>query len=130
MWYTHLFSRATGELFDMIGLNREYLEANHAGTFALEHHVRFLAEIRCGEAITIRTRPLGRSAKRLHFMNFMVKSRSDKIAATGEFVGAHIDMRIRRMSAIPPPIADAYDRLLAQAERLPWAAPVCGAMKP
>ena len=61
MWYTHLFSRATGGLFDMIGLNRSYLEANHAGTFALEHHIRFLAEVRFGEGITIRTRPLARS---------------------------------------------------------------------
>ena len=46
MWYTHLFSCATGGLFGSIGLNLAYFEANHAGTFALEQHARFRVEVR------------------------------------------------------------------------------------
>ena len=68
MWYTHLFGCATMGLFERIGLTREYFEANHAGSFALEHHVRYLAEVRVGQQVTLRSRALDRSAKRLHFM--------------------------------------------------------------
>src|SRR5882757_1205900 len=73
MWYTHLFSNAVGGLFKLVGLDRAYFEAHQAGSFALETHVRYLAEVRAGESLRIHTRLLGRSAKRLHWMSFMVK---------------------------------------------------------
>ena len=68
MWYTHLFSLAVGGLYQRIGLWREYFEANQAGSFLLEAHVRHLSEVRVGQSVTIRTRMLARSAQRLHFM--------------------------------------------------------------
>jgi acyl-CoA thioester hydrolase len=129
MWYTHLFSCATGGLFDRIGLTMAYFEANQAGTFALEHHLRFLSEVRAGEAITMRTRVLGRSVKRFHFMHFMIKDEGGILAATEEAVGSHVDLRIRRTSPLPRHIVEEFDRLLAEHERLDWAAPVCGVMK-
>jgi acyl-CoA thioesterase FadM len=128
MWYGHLFSKATGRLFKLIGLNREYCEKNQAGTFALEQHVRYLVEVRVGQHVTIRSQLLGRSAKIYHFMNYMIKDEGEVLAATGEFVGAHVDMSTRRTSPLPPQIATAFDRLLAEHSRLPWAAPVCGVM--
>ncbi len=36
MWYTHLFSLGAWGLFQLVGLNREYFEANQAGSFALD----------------------------------------------------------------------------------------------
>jgi acyl-CoA thioesterase FadM len=130
MWYTHLFSQATGRLFELVGMTAEYFQANQAGTFALENHVRYLAEVLPGKEVTIRSRLLGRSAKRLHFMNFMVVAGQEVVAATGEYIAAHIDMRVRRTSPFPPPIADAIDRVLAGHARLNWEPPVCGVMKP
>jgi acyl-CoA thioester hydrolase len=129
MWYTHLFSCATGGLFDQIGLTMAYFEANQTGTFALEHHLRFLSEVRAGQAVTIRTRVLGRSVKRFHFMHFMIQDEGDILAATEEAVGSHVDLRIRRTSPLPRHIVEEFDRLLAEHGRLPWAAPVCGVMK-
>src|SRR5438132_14295099 len=98
MWYTHLFSNATGGLFDLIGMTLEYFTANQAGSFALEAHVRYLAEVRAGQRVTVRSRALGRSAKRLHFMHFLVIDDGERLSATGEFVGTHVDMRVRRSS--------------------------------
>src|SRR4051812_22801694 len=71
MWYTHLFSNATGGIFDRIGLTDVYCEANRAGAFALEQHIRYLKEVRAGDRVTVRTRLLGRTAKRMHFMHFL-----------------------------------------------------------
>jgi acyl-CoA thioesterase FadM len=130
MWYTHLFSTAVGGLWDRLGLTDAYFAANRAGTFLLESHVRHLSEVRVGQAVTIRSRVLGRTAKRVHLMGFMVKDDGPVLAATSEGVAAHIDMRVRRSSPFPPHVADAIDRFVAEHAALGWPAPVCGVMKP
>ncbi len=130
MWYAHLFGRGTVSLFESVGLTRAYFQANQAGTFALEQHVRFLAEVRVGQHVTLRTRMLGRSAKRFHLMHFMFNDDRERLAATVEFIGAHVDLRVRRMAALPADIAANFDRLIAEHAQLPWPAPVCGSMRP
>lgn len=129
MWYTHLFSQAADGLFTLFGMTLAYFEANQAGSFALEQHVRYFNEVRAGQHVTVRSRLLGRSDRLFHFMHFLSIDESDQLAATGEYIGAHVDMRIRRTSAIPRPIAELFDRLLAEHQQLAWAAPTCGAMK-
>jgi acyl-CoA thioester hydrolase len=74
MWYTHLFSMATGELFKLFGMDRDYLRECQAGMFALQQLFRYLVEVRVGEEVTIRSRVLGRSAKRVHMMHFIIAS--------------------------------------------------------
>jgi len=128
MWYTHLFSLGAWGLFQMVGLTRTYFEANHAGSFALEQHFRYLKEVRVGHHVTIRSRVLGRTAKRWHSIHFMTIDELDALAATAESVKTHVDMRVRRSSPMPPVITDAIDRLLADHGNLGWDAPVCGAM--
>ncbi len=130
MWYTHLFSCATDGLFASVGLNLAYFEANQAGTFALEQHVRFRVEVRAGQHVTIRSRVLGRSAKRFHFMQFMFNDDAGVLSATVESVGTHVDLRVRRSSPLPPQVVEGFDRLIAEHSRLPWPAPVCGVMRP
>src|SRR3954462_15889776 len=73
MWYTHLFAKATGAIFQQVGLDRAYFQSQHAGTFALKQLFTYHVEVRIGEDITIRSRVLGRSAKRLHILHFMTK---------------------------------------------------------
>ena len=128
-WYVHLFDQAAGGFFKMFGIDRAYCEANQASTFALEQHIRYLREVRIGQAVTVRARAVGRSAKRFHFMQFLVIEETSMLAATEEAVGTHMDMRARRTAPMPPSIAAAYDRILEDHARLPWPAPVCGVMR-
>jgi acyl-CoA thioester hydrolase len=114
MWYTYLFGQATGGLFDLIGLTDEYFATNQAGSFALEQRFRYLAEVRVGQSVTIRSRLLGHSTKLLHAIHVMTKDEGQVVAATGEFVGAHMDMRVRRTSPFPPQILESLDRLVAE----------------
>jgi acyl-CoA thioester hydrolase len=130
MWYTHLFSCAADALFQSLGLDQRYFEANQTGTFALEQHVRFRVEVRAGQHVTIYSRVLGRSAKRFHFMQFMFNDDAKVLSATVESVGTHVDLRIRRSSPMPTATAERFDRLIAEHARLPWPAPVCGVMRP
>jgi acyl-CoA thioester hydrolase len=129
MWYTHLFSNATIGLFEQFGMNRDYFISQQAGSFALEAHVRYLAEVHAGQSVTLRSRLLGRSAKRFHFMHFLVIDDGEVLSSTGEMMGTHVDIRIRRSAPFPPEIAAAYDAILAEHQNLAWNAPVCGVMK-
>ena len=118
MWYTHLFGQATGGLFELIGLTDPYFQSNQAGSFALEQRFRYLAEVRVGEKVTIRSCVLGHSAKLLHAFHIMTKGDTNVVAATGEFIGAHVDMRVRRTSPFPPFILESLDRLVTEHGRV------------
>lgn len=130
MWYTRLFSEATGGLFELVGMTREYFEANRAGSFALEEHVRYLLEVHAGHSVTVHSRLLNRTAKRMHFIHFLVRDDCEKLSATGEFVSAHVDMGMRRTSPFPENVVQQLDRLVEEHRQLDWAAPICGTMKP
>lgn len=129
MWYTHLFAHGMGGTFKLIGMERDYFVANQAGCFALKQFVCYLSEIRTGEHVTLRTRLLGRSPKRLHLMHFIVKDAGDVLASTAEIVASHIDMRTRRTSPFPDFLNETIDRVIAQHAALGWEPPVCGVMQ-
>jgi acyl-CoA thioester hydrolase len=130
MWYTHLFTGGASGLFQIVGLTREHFDANHTGSFALEQHFRYLKEVRLGQHVTLRSRVLGRTAKRWHTMHFMTIDESDLLAATAEVVSTYVDMTVRRSAPMPKAITDAMDRLVAEHSKLDWDAPACGAMHP
>lgn len=130
MWYTHLFGRATGGLFKLLGLTREYFEEHHSGTFALEQHFRYLAEVRVGQHITIRSRFLGHSAKKIHAIHMMTNDTREVLAATCEFIGIHVDMRVRRSSLIPEDMAKHLEQIAAEHAKAEWEPGVITVMKP
>lgn len=129
MWYTHLFSNASRTLFETLGLHAAYFAAHRAGTFALETHIRYLAELRVGQRVSIYSRVLGRSARVLHYMHFLVRDDGPVLSAIGEHVAAHIDMTVRRTAPFPARIAAAIDDMAREHAALPWPAPTCGVMK-
>ncbi len=130
MWYTHLFSGAMGGVFKMIGLDWEQYAETHIGTFALEAHIRYLAEVRVGHTITVHSRVMGRSERRFYVMHFMVNEDRDNVAATFENIGTFVDLRVRRSAPIPDDLRNNLDSIFAQHDALSWKAPVCGIMNP
>ena len=129
MWYTHLFSEAMGSAFEMIGMQWDSLAETNSGTFALEAHIRYLAEVRVGQTITIHSRVVGRSERRFYLMHFMINEDRNNVAATFENVGTFVDLQIRRSAPIPGEISDNLDAIFAEHDALPWPAPVCGVMQ-
>ena len=130
MWYTHLFSCATMEFFRQIGMDRDYFRDTRSGAFALECYVRYYSEVHAGNHVTVRTRLIGRSEKRFHFMHFMMIDEGNVFATASEFISAHIDLSVRRMAPMPSQISSQYDTILREHQQLPWQAPLCGTMQP
>jgi acyl-CoA thioester hydrolase len=129
-WYMAVFDEAAWKFFASVGMDQTYYENHHGGGFALKQFVRYLAEVRAGETVAVRTRVLGRSAKRIHFMHFMISETAQRLAATLEVLGSHADLRAQRTSPYPPQIAARIDALLAEHRQLDWEAPVCGVIHP
>ncbi|MFN8374982.1 MAG: thioesterase family protein [Anaerolineae bacterium] len=91
--------------------------------------MRYLAEVHIGDTVTVRMRLMGRSARRIHYMNFMVNETQQALASTMEVLATHADLVARRSSPIPADIAARLDELLAQHKTLAWAVPLSGAIQ-
>ncbi|RMG93338.1 MAG: thioesterase [Chloroflexi bacterium] len=129
-YYIALFDAAAWKLFARFGMDMDYYRSQKGGAFALEQHVRYLAEVHAGETVAVHTRLLGRTTKRIHFIHFMLNETTEKLAATLEVIGSHADIVQRRTSPFPPAIAARIDEMLVQHQSLGWEAPVCGVMRP
>jgi acyl-CoA thioester hydrolase len=128
--YIGLFDDATWHFFATFGMNQAYYDEAQAGAFALEQHIHYLAEVHAGELISIRSRLINRTAKRIHFMHFMINESTEKLAATLEVVGSHANLAQRRTSPFPAHIAAQIDEVLTANQALTWDAPICGVMNP
>lgn len=129
MWYTYMFDQATFSFFEKFGIDQNYFEQSSNGSFAVEHHIRYLAELQTGDNVSIFSRVLGRRNKTIHFMHFMRRDRDGQLAATNESVSLHIDLKQRRSTSLPPEITGVLDQIIEQHNQLEWEAPVCGVMK-
>ncbi|RME43642.1 MAG: thioesterase [Caldilineae bacterium] len=129
-WYMALYDEAAWKFFESIGMDETYCRTNHAGGMALKQFINYYAEVHAGQTVAIRTRILGRSAKRFHFMHFMVNETTGVLASTMEVLGTHADLNTRRTSPLPPQIAANIDAKLAEYRQLDWEAPVCGVIHP
>lgn len=129
-WYSQLFSSSTVGSLRLMGLDRDYFQQNHAGSFALATHILYLAEVLVGKHVSVRTRLLGVSEKRFHFIHFLVNDDDKVLSATGEFVGTHVDMKTRRTAPLPPHLRESIQKLCDEHAQLAWTPPVCGIMKP
>ncbi len=125
-WYMALYDEAAWAFFAAFGMDEAYFHEYHGGGFALEHHIRYLAEVLPGDDVAVHVRLLGFSAKRIHFMGFMVNETQARLASTLEALGAHADTRLRRVSPFPPVIAERLAALLADHSTLDWEAPTFG----
>ena len=128
-WYLAIFDDAGDVLHDRIGLSREYHGRHKTGTFDLEHHLHFLSEVNPGEEVAVYMRFVARSAKRLHYLMFMVNVTRGKLAAIFECMNAFADLTMRKTAPFPEEIASKIDEILEQHGELDWPAPVSGAMQ-
>jgi acyl-CoA thioester hydrolase len=127
--YMGLFDQAAWNFFSSIGMDLAYYKKNNDGVFALQHFIRYLAEVHSGESVAVRIRVLERSAKRVYFIHFLINESTGKLAATMEALGSHADLSARRTSPFPDNIAKVIDELLKDQQRLEWQPPLCGVIR-
>ncbi|MBC8098162.1 MAG: thioesterase family protein [Armatimonadetes bacterium] len=127
-WYMSLYDDAGYPLIDTLGLTLAYHAQHGTGGFDLEHHLHYLNEVHVGDTVAVYARLVGRSAKRIHYLMFMVNETRHTLASIYECVNSFADLRTRKTAPYPPEIAVQIDSVLAQHEVLEWDAPICGIM--
>ena len=128
-WYVALFDDAGDELHERCGLTAEFHRAHRSGTVDLEHHTHFLSEVMPGETVAVYSRLVARSAKRLHYLMFLVNETKGRLAAIFECMNAFLDLELRKTAPFPPEIAAHIDAWLEDDRKLDWPPPVSGAMQ-
>jgi acyl-CoA thioester hydrolase len=121
-WYVAVFDDAGDELHARIGLKPGF------HTVDLEHHTNFLNEVMPGDRLAVYARLVARSAKRVHYLMFLVNETRGRLAAIFECMNAFLDPSVRRTAAFPPAILAKIDAWLERDSNLDWPPPVSGAM--
>ncbi|HWC99216.1 MAG TPA: thioesterase family protein [Candidatus Sulfopaludibacter sp.] len=128
-WYVAIFDDASDVLHDDLGLTVDYHRGHGSGTFDLEHHIQYLSEVMPGEQVAVYVRYVGQSAKRLHYVMFLVNESRGKLAATLECLNAFADLRVRRTAPWPAEAAAKIAARVEGSQRLDWAAPLSGSIQ-
>lgn len=126
--YLGLYDEAGMPFFEQFGIDERYFSVDRQGIFDLEHHLFYLAEIHIGDTVTVHSRLLARTAKRLHGLWFIVNETRNQLSNSFEFVTSHADLNARRTAPFPEELAEKFDAVIEEHSRLVWDAPVCGIM--
>ncbi len=127
-YYLEVYDDAGDAMFEGFGLTPEFYKERGSGGFDLEHHIHYLNEVHIGDDLAIYARLINRSAKRLHYMLFMVNESRKLLSSTFECVNSYADLTVRRTAPYPEVIAMTLDGILSTHRQLGWAAPVSGVM--
>lgn len=125
--YLTLSARGVGALCDELGLGHDYIDERRLTVFTAEHHIRYFAELRLGQELSVHVRLLDRSAKALHAMAFILNRTTHALASTMEVALVHVGMDTRRPEDFPADIVERIDIAL-KADDYAWPAPLCGVM--
>lgn len=123
-----LHMRAAHSAMTAIGLDNEYRETTGQSVFSVEQHIRFLGEVHVGDEVSVHMRWVERGDKVLHAVSFIVNRSTRRLVNTLEALEAHVDLRTRRACSWAPAVADRIDEVTEAHGRLPWMAPVGGAI--
>jgi acyl-CoA thioester hydrolase len=126
--YLEVAAQAVWLHYGALGMGEAYIDERRLTTFTAEHHLRYLAELRLGDELSVHVRSLERSSKVLHNMAFVLDRTHERLAFTYEDTLVHVGMDSRRPVALPDDIAARLDTALADGAALDWEAPVCGVM--
>jgi acyl-CoA thioester hydrolase len=118
-YYVLVFDNATDVLFEAMDFGSAWRKRSGRSFFAVEAHVRYLAELTLGDDAAVETQILSVDAKRLHYFHTLRHKTTGVAAATMEMLSLHVDLGMRRAVAFAPDdraridgFAQAHARLL------------------
>jgi acyl-CoA thioester hydrolase len=100
-FYVLAFDHATDAFFEAMGFGAEWRARAGRSFFAVEGHIRYLAELRAGETLAVATTLLAADEKRIRFFHAM-RAGDGRAVAQVEFVALQVDLATRRTAAFAP----------------------------
>jgi acyl-CoA thioester hydrolase len=102
-YYVLVFGHATDAVMDAVGLGPDYRESARASLFTVEAHIRYRAEIGAGGQLEVRSSVIGATDKLLWIWHEMWSD--DRLRATEEILGVHVDTDSGRSAPFPSEVA-------------------------
>ncbi|MDO9456438.1 thioesterase family protein [Nocardioides sp.] len=112
--YFELGAWAPWQRISELGAGEDYITERALSFFTVEHHIRYLGELRLGEPLSVRPALVARTGKALHAIAFVIDESRDKIACTMEVLYVHVSMETRRSVEIPDDVAAGLDGEIAE----------------
>lgn len=103
-YYIMAFDLGVDALWDRFGITSEYIEKAHGSTFAVETHVTYRQELIEGDPYVVTSQVLAYDDKRIHQFQRLYHAEKNYLAATGEWMNIHVDLKARRVSPWPESI--------------------------
>ena len=114
-----------GPLFTNLGFGLAYINGGRS-FFQVDNHMRYLAEVRGGDEISVHIRFIGRTPRSIHAVSFLLNRSTRALANTMEFLLLNVDLRTRRTVDFDKDATHLLDQRIAVDSQLPWPAPTSG----
>ncbi len=105
-YYVVVFDGAIDRLWAAIGLGEPYRQRTHHGTFAVEAHITYQAELFLGDHVQVATQILGADSKRIHLAHEMRRSDTGAVVAQQEVMLLHVSLMTRRVVPFLPEVRE------------------------
>jgi acyl-CoA thioester hydrolase len=126
--YLGMYNLTSDSMLELLGISGDWVRREQMGLVDLEHHIWFQRELHAGEEVALCIRFIGRDAKRVHGLMFMVNVADAEVASAIEFMSLAVNLETRRAAPLPATVAERVDALVRDHEALDWLAPRSGAI--
>ncbi|UKA60458.1 thioesterase family protein [Arthrobacter sp. FW306-2-2C-D06B] len=129
MRYLDILTAGTITACGEYGLDLSYPKAHCMGLFAVDHHARYLRELRLGTHYTAHVRLLDASEQAVHTMAYLVDLDGGSVSSTLETLLLNVNLTTRRVARFTENTIAALATGLARSKALPWEVRGCGTMR-
>jgi len=103
-YYVLAFDYGVDALWDVFGINDEYMSSSRGSTFAVECHLTYQKELLEGDQYFVTAQVLAFDEKRIHQFQRLYHAEKHYLAATAEWMNLHISLDSRRVCPWPESI--------------------------
>ena len=121
-YYLLICSFATDGLMDLIGLDEAGRVRSGHTLYTLECHLTFLAEVKLGVELQVRTQLLGHDHKRLHIHHLVERCDDGQVVAESEQMLINIDTASGRSAPFHERVAGRVTALAGAQQEVPRSA--------
>lgn len=121
-YYLLICSFASDGLMELIGLDKGGRARTGHTLYTLECHLNFLAEVKLGVELRVRTQLLGHDHKRLHIHHLVERCDDGRVVAESEQMLMNVDTASGRSAPFHEQIAGRVTELAGAQQELPRSA--------
>lgn len=119
-FYLLVFSQATDEFMDHIGMDDATRRRTGTSNYTLETHVSYLKEVGRWEPVEVVTQLLDLDEKRYHLFQAMHHGETGARLATAEMMLLNVDSTGPKAAPFLPEVKAKLDAIFAAQKDLPW----------